>query len=417
MDLTPLHEIYPSLYGSEYVEKDMDSRFNSLIQTHKALFNVDNPMLFSASGRTEIAGNHTDHNLGKVIGASVSLDTIAAVSFRDDDRIVLSSEGFHEVNIDINDLEIKEEERNRSTALLRGIVATFKENGYKVGGWQANTTSKVLKGSGLSSSAAIEVLCGEIINNLFNDDVLTPIEIAKIGQRAENVYFGKPSGLLDQACCAQGGIIGIDFKDKDNPILTPLNVDFKAFGYTMIITDTRGSHAELTGEYASIPPEMREVAHYFGKCNLREVEFADFLDNIKDLRETIKNDRALLRAYHFFTENRRVDMMIEDLKNEDIESFLCNVDASGASSFQFLQNVYPSSRPEEQGLSLALALSEEILRGDGAVRVHGGGFAGTIQAYIPNYLIDRYIAQMEEVFGKGCSTKIAIRQKPVCRIL
>lgn len=417
MDLTPLHSIYPELYGKEYTEIDMDARFESLIQEHKRQFGEDNPMLFSAAGRTEIAGNHTDHNLGKVIGGTVNLDTIAAVSLRNDNKVIVASEGFPEVVIDISDLEIKKEEENTTHALLRGIAATFKDKGLKIGGWQANTTTRVLKGSGLSSSAAIEVLCAEIFNSLFNDDVLTPIEIAKIGQRAENVYFGKPSGLLDQACCAQGGIIGVDFKDKENPVLTPLQVDFNAYGYSMIITDTRGSHADLTHEYAAIPPEMREVAAFFGKENLREVEFDDFLKNIEKLRITLKNDRALLRAYHFFTENKRVDMMLNELKRGDIESFLCNVEESGNSSFRFLQNVYPGSTPKEQGLSLAIAISEEILENDGAVRVHGGGFAGTVQAYVPEHLAERYIKQMEELFGEGCCTKIAIRKKPVCRIL
>ncbi len=417
MDFTPLHGIYPELYGSEYTEKDMDTRFESLVDTHNKLFGEKNPMIFSAAGRSEIAGNHTDHNLGKVIGATVSLDTIAAVSMRDDNKVIVASEGFPEVEIELDDLKAREDEKNTTHALLRGIAATLKEMGYKIGGWQANTTTRVLKGSGLSSSAAIEVLCAEIFNNLFNDDKLTPIELAKIGQKAENIYFGKPSGLLDQACCAQGGIVGIDFKDKDNPVLTPLDIDFNEYGYTMIITDTKGSHADLTAEYASVPPEMREVAHYFGKENLREVEFSDFIDNIAKIRESIKNDRAILRAYHFFTENRRVSMMLDELKRGDIDSFLCNVEDSGNSSFRFLQNVYPSSKPQEQGLSIAIAMSEEVLKGDGAVRVHGGGFAGTIQAYVPEHLIDKYICQMERIFGKGCSIKIAIRQRPVSRIL
>lgn len=417
MDLTALHAIYPDLYGNEYTECDMDNRFQSLVDEHKKQFGVDNPMLFSASGRTEIAGNHTDHNLGKVIGGSVNLDTIAAVSLRDDNVVILSSEGFPSVVIDISDLQKKKEEENTTHALLRGIAATFKEKGLKIGGWQANTTTRVLKGSGLSSSAAIEVLCAEIFNSLFNDDKLSPIEIAKIGQRAENVYFGKPSGLLDQACCAQGGVIGVDFKDKDNPELTPLQIDFKEYGYTMIITDTRGSHADLTGEYATIPPEMREVAAFFGKENLREVEYEDFLANLSKIREKLSNDRALLRAYHFFNENIRVDMMLKELKRGDIDSFLCNVEESGNSSFRFLQNVYPGSKPTDQGLALAIALGEEILSGDGAIRVHGGGFAGTVQAYVPEHLIDKFISGMEGLFGKDCCTKIAIRKRPVCRIL
>ena len=269
----------------------------------------------------------------------------------------------------------------------------------------------------ISSSAAIEVLIAEIFNNFYNEDVLEPIELAKIGQFAENVYYGKPSGLLDQACCAQGGIVGIDFKDSGNPVLTPLDVDFSSYGYTMIITNTHGSHADLTGEYAAVPPEMREIAAFYGKKNLREVEFSDFLRDMAEIRKKVQNDRALLRAYHFFTENKRVDLMLQELKDGDIDTFLYLVEESGNSSFRFLQNVYPSSSPANQGLSLAIALSEEILRGDGASRVHGGGFAGTIQAYVPDNLIDRYISGMEGLFGKGCTTKIAIRKMPVARIL
>ena len=412
-----LHGIYPGLYGSEYTESDMDRRFEALLAKHKELFGKNDAAVFSAAGRTEIAGNHTDHNLGKVIGGTINLDTIGAVTRRDDMRVIIASEGFPVVDVDISDRNVREEEKNSTEALVRGIADAFVKRGLEVGGWQANTTTRVLKGSGLSSSAAIEVLTAEIFNNLFNNDVLKPIELAKIGKYAENVYFGKPSGLLDQTCCAQGGIVGIDFKDADNPVLTPVDVDFSSYGYTMIITDTKGSHADLTGEYAAVPPEMRMVAEYYGKRNLAEVSFQDFLRDMKDIREKVQNDRALLRAYHFFTENKRVEMMLEELKYGDIDTFLFLVEESGLSSFRFLQNVYPSSSPRDQGLSLALALSEEILQGDGASRVHGGGFAGTIQAYVPESLVSRYTEGMENLFGKGCTTRIAIRKLPVGRIL
>ena len=412
-----LHSIYPGLYGHEYSEEDMDKRFEGLVQKHNELFGRRDIAIFSAAGRTEIAGNHTDHNLGKVIGGTINLDTIGAVSKRDDKRVIIASEGFPIVDVDISDREIRESEKNKTEALVRGIADAFMKRGVEAGGWQANTSTRVLKGSGLSSSAAIEVLTAEIFNNLYNDDRFTPIELAKIGQYAENVYFGKPSGLLDQACCAQGGIVGIDFHDKNNPVLTPLDVDFSSYGYTMIITDTKGSHADLTGEYAAVPPEMRMVAAYYGKENLAEVDFQDFLRDMKTIREKVQNDRALLRAYHFFTENKRVDLMLEELRNGDIDTFLYLVAESGLSSFRFLQNVYPSSSPKDQGISLALALSEEILQGDGASRVHGGGFAGTIQAYVPEALVDRYIKGMEGLFGQGCSTRIAIRRMPVARLI
>ncbi len=415
--ISDLHSVYPDLYGKEYDEKEMDKRFSHLVEKHKELFGNNDPAIFSAAGRTEIGGNHTDHNLGCVIGGSVNLDTIGAVSKRNDNRVIIASEGFPVVDVDISDLEVRSGEKNGTDSLVRGIAKAFKERGIDIRGWEANTTTKVLGGSGLSSSAAIEVLIAEIFNNLFNDDNLSPIELAKIGKYAENVYFGKPSGLLDQACCAHGGVIGIDFKDNDNPVITPVDVSFEDYGYTMIITDTRGSHADLTGEYAAVPPEMREVAAYYGKKNLREVAFSDFLRDIKDIREKIGNDRALLRAYHFFTENKRVGFMLQTLQEGDIDGFLAFVTESGNSSFRFLQNVYPSSSPKDQGVSLAIALSEEILQGEGAVRVHGGGFAGTIQAYVPLSMKNKYIAGMESLFGKDCSMCIAIRKRPVSRLI
>lgn len=415
--IADLHGIYPDLYGKEYDEKEMDRRFESLLAKHKELFGGADAAVFSAAGRTEIGGNHTDHNLGKVIGGSVNLDTIGAVSRRADNRVIIASEGFPVVDVDISDLEVKADEKNGTDSLVRGIAKAFLDRGLRIGGWEANTTTRVLGGSGLSSSAAIEVLIAEIFNNLYNDDALLPIELAKIGKYAENVYFGKPSGLLDQACCANGGIIGIDFKDSDNPVLTPIDISFEDYGYTMIITDTRGSHADLTDEYAAVPPEMRAVAAYYGKKNLREVDFNDFLRDIGSIRKDIGNDRALLRAYHFFTENKRVDFMLQTLREGDIDGFLAFVEESGNSSFRFLQNVYPSSSPKDQGLSLAIALSEEILQGEGAVRVHGGGFAGTVQAYVPERLVNDYISEMERLFGAGCSIRIAIRRRPVSRIL
>ncbi len=414
--LNKLHEVYPFLYGKTYDESDMDRRFSDLVNKHKELFKRDDIMLFSASGRTEIAGNHTDHNLGLVIGASINLDTIACVSKRDDNRVIIASEGFPVVDVDISDLEIKEEEKNTTHALIRGIAKAFEQRGIKVSGYQANTTTRVLKGSGLSSSAAIEVLAAEIFNNIYASDSLNPIEIAKIGQYAENVYFGKPSGLLDQLSCAHGGIVGIDFKDPKNPLVTPLEFDFEEHGYALIITDTKGNHADLTHEYAAVPPEMRSVAAFFNKENLREVDYKDFIKNFSQIRAKLNNDRALLRAYHFFKENERVSLMLKELKEEAVDTFLMLVYESGNSSYKYLQNVYPSSHPEDQGLSLALAMSEDVLEGEGASRVHGGGFAGTIQAYVPHYMLDSYIDRMESIFGKGCSVRIEIRKRPVSRI-
>ncbi len=412
-----LHRIYPSLYGSLYDEEAMDRRFSSLVKKHEELFNRKNPMIFSSAGRTEIAGNHTDHNLGLVIGASINLDTIAAVSKRDDRKVVLHSEGFPVCTISLEDLSVHEEEKNTTASILRGIAKAFSDRGTKLIGWEANLMTDVAVGSGLSSSASVEVLVAEIFNTLCNNGELGSLELARIGQYAENVYFGKPSGLLDQICCATGGIVAIDFKDKDNPVVTPLDLDLGEFGLTMVITNTHGCHADLTDEYASVPPEMREVASLFGKENLRDVDFSAFMSSLGDLRKKLGNDRALLRAYHFFTENERVRFMLEEIRNCDIDTFLYNVSESGTSSFCFLQNVYPSSAPREQGLSLAIALSQHILDGEGAVRIHGGGFAGTIQAYVPDHLLARYINEMEALFGTGSCTKIAFRKMDAARII
>ena len=414
-----ISNLYRDLYGDRYDKADMDKRFEALLKRHEELFKVkeEDTMLFSTAGRTELAGNHTDHNLGMVIAGTINLDTIAAVSRRDDNKVIVNSEGFPEVVVDINDLEVKEEEKNTTHALLRGIAKAFKARGLKIGGWQANTTTRVIKGSGLSSSAAIEVLCAEIFNNLFNDDALEPVELAKISQYAENVYFGKPSGLMDQIGCAQGGVVGIDFADKENPVLTPIAVDFEKYGYDLVIVDTKGNHADLTGEYAAVPQEMKQVASFFGASCLREVDYETFYEKLPEVRAAVGNDRAILRAIHFFNENFRVEDMLECLKEDDIEGYLFYVTESGNSSFKYLQNVYPAIDVKNQGLSLALSLTEDFLEGEGACRVHGGGFAGTIQAYIPKALTDDYIEFMDSVFGEGATTVLAIRKKPTCRLI
>lgn len=412
-----ISHLYEGLYGKRFDRKAMDERFAALEKTHEELFGSQEEIaLFSTAGRTELAGNHTDHNLGKVIAGTINLDTIAAVSLRSDSRVVVKSEGFPVVDVDISDLTIKDEEKNTTDSLIRGIAAAFVNRGLRTGGFQANTTTKVLRGSGLSSSAAIEVLIAEIFNSLFNDDVLPPVELAKIGQYAENVYFGKPSGLMDQIGCAQGGIVGIDFADNKNPALTPIDVNFEDYGYSLVIVDTKGDHANLTPEYAAVPAEMKAVAAYFGKKVLREVDFAQFITALPALRKALSNDRAVLRAYHYFTENLRVEAMLSALKANDIEAYLKGVQESGNSSFRFLQNVYAASQPQEQGLSVGIAVSELVLKGKGIVRVHGGGFAGTIQAYVPDELLDEYISKMDALFGEGAATVLAIRHLPATRL-
>ncbi|NCD04736.1 MAG: galactokinase [Spirochaetia bacterium] len=405
-----LIDIYPKLYGKKFDSSYLNKRYISLLKTHQTLFNKNSALLFSTAGRSELGGNHTDHNLGKVLAASINLDTIAAVNKTNDNIAILNSEGFPEVKVDLSNLDYRKDEENTTQGLLRGIAYAFNQKGLKIGGFLANTTTNVLKGSGLSSSAAIEVLCATIFNNLYNEDVLSPIELAKISQFAENTYYGKPSGLMDQCACASGGIISIDFKDNINPKVINIPFDFKKFGYNLIIVDTKGSHDDLTHCYSAIPSEMKAVANYFNKTVLREISYDDFFNNIHDLRDNLKNDRALLRAIHYFNENKRVEDMVIALKNNDINKYLELVNKSGQSSYNYLQNLY--DKPIEQGLGLALAVLETSLEGEGAYRVHGGGFAGTVQAYIPFDKTEKIIKNLETVFGIGCVTELNIREIP-----
>ena len=411
-----LHHAYRGLYGSSHDQHDQDRRYLAVAEEHLRRFGEHTFSLFSTAGRSELGGNHTDHNLGLVIAATITLDTIACVSRREDNTVHLISEGYPAVEVDLSNLEKVPHEENTTEALVRGIAYAFKERGLSIGGWQANTSSRVLKGSGLSSSAAIEVLCATIFNHLFNDDTLDPIDLAIIGKFAENHYFGKPSGLMDQLACGYGGIVGIDFADEQNPTVTPIPVSFSDWGYHLVIVDTGGNHANLTPEYASVPIEMRHVASFFGKAQLREVAYNDFVSSIKAVRESINNDRAVLRAIHFFEENRRVEAMLHALANENIDAYLDLVNRSGESSFCFLQNLYPTTLPTEQGLSLAVALTKSILGSDAVVRVHGGGFAGTIQAYVRDEELEYYVTEMETVFGCGSATVIEIRSTPTACI-
>lgn len=378
----------------------------------------DTRFLFSAAGRTELAGNHTDHNLGVVLAASINLDTIAAVSISEDNRAYLESDGHEPVHISLDDLSIHEEERGRTSALLRGIAKGFNDLGYQVGGFRAHTTSSVLKGSGLSSSAAIEVLIGEIFNHLYAHDALSPVDIAKIGQFAENQYFGKPCGLMDQIACAHGGIVSIDFADAGKPRVKGISFSFDdpSHGHAIVVVDTGGNHADLTEHYAAIPQEMRAVAALLGKTTLSQVKPSEFMRKLPSLRARLGNDRALIRAMHFLRETKRAREMYKLLKDDDFKRYLQSVRESGRSSFEYLQNVFCASDPAHQGLSLALCLCDEILREEGAFRVHGGGFAGTIQAYVPLRMLKRFESGMEKVFGKGCCTVLSIRQRPVCCI-
>ena len=391
-------------------EKMQIERYLKAVDSFTELYGEkDNLMIFSAPGRTEICGNHTDHNLGKVVAGSVNLDVIAVVSVDNSDIIEIKSEGYPVDCISLNDLSVKDEEANTSSSLIRGVAYRFSELGYKIGGFKAYTTSNVLKGSGLSSSAAYEVLIGTILNGAYNDTKVSAVEIAKIAQFAENVYFKKPCGLMDQMASSVGGIISIDFADENNPVVEKIDFDFSSTGYALCILDTGGNHADLTNEYASIPYEMKNVAKYFGKNVLREVKKEEIISNIQPIREKF-GDRAVLRALHFLDENENVDNLSQSLKNNDFDTFLKVNKKSGNSSFRFLQNVYANINPQEQGISLAIYIAESILKDKGAYRVHGGGFGGTTQNFVPEDMVSEFKEKAEQVFGKGKCHILNIRK-------
>lgn len=364
--------------------------------------------LFSAPGRTEVGGNHTDHQQGCVLAAGVDLDVIAVARKTDTGIIRIQSEGFAEDVIDLSVLTPQEDEVEHAPALVRGVAARFKQLGYEIGGFDAYTTSNVLKGSGLSSSAAFEVLVCTFLNSLYNDEKMDSVEKAIVSQYAENEFFKKPCGLMDQMACSYGGFVGIDFDDTANPVIEKVDFDFNAVNHSLCIVDTGGCHADLTADYASVPVEMKAVAAYFGKGVLRDVDEQEFYSSISKLRDAV-SDRAILRAIHFFNDNRRAVVLKEKLKANDFEGFKQTILESGKSSLQCLQNVFASSNPGEQGLTLALTLTEKILNGKGAFRVHGGGFAGTIQAFVPNDILPTYKYEIEKVFGEGKCYVLSIR--------
>lgn len=385
-------------------------RYEKLIQRYTELFGENGPLkLVSAPGRTEIGGNHTDHNRGRVLAASVNLDTVAAVAPRDDMLVRLMSEGYPEVTVDLADLAVREAEYGTTASLIRGVAAGMLEHGRKIGGFNAAVTSTVAAGSGLSSSAAFEVMLTGIYDALFNDGGMPFAERAVIGKYAENVYFGKPSGLLDQMASAAGGLVTVDFGTEPAGIRA-MDYDFAAAGYALVVVGTGGSHADLTEYYASIPAEMKAVAARLGGGDLHDVDEVSFTAHLGTLREEL-GDRPLMRAMHFYDENRRVLAQVAALDAGDMNAFLKEINASGRSSFMYLQNVW--ARPEEQGLSLALCLAERILGARGAWRVHGGGFAGTTLNFVPADLLDEFTGTMEKAFGAGCCNVLDIRPQGV----
>ena len=402
--VSTLKDIYPDAQVPAQKE-----RYEKAEQAFREHFgSLGEHRFFSAPGRTEICGNHTDHNNGKVFAASVDLDVIAVAELTDDNCITIKSEGFPEDKIDLSNLDVADGEKNTSASLIRGVAGGFVKNGYKIGGFRAYTTSSVMKGSGLSSSAAFEVLVGTVLSHLYNEGQISAVKIAQISQYAENVYFGKPSGLMDQMASSVGGFIAIDFKDTASPIIESIPCDFAKFGHALCIIDAKGDHADLTDEYASIPKEMKEIAQFFDCETLRQLALPDITLNINELRARF-GDRAVLRAIHFFNENERVDKLVHALKAGSFEDFLSSVKESGDSSFKYLQNIYANTDVKHQCLSIALNVAETSLHRKGACRVHGGGFAGTIQAFVPLEDLKQFKMNMEKVFGNGSCHVLTVR--------
>ncbi len=391
-------------------------RYENLRNKFLSLFGRNEVLFFSAPGRTELGGNHTDHNKGVVLAASVNLDTLAAVSPNDGDEVVVYSDqcGEKPFVVDLNYLEKHDEERGTFASLVRGVAKYLSDNHRNVGGFNAVITSDILFGAGLSSSASVEVLIGEIFNVLFNEGKISKETIARAGQFAENSYFEKPCGLMDQLACAYGGIIKIDFENGAK--IEKIDFDFDKTDYALLVVNTGGNHVELTDDYAAVPGEMREVAAFFGKEILRDVNENDFWNSVTELREKV-SDRAILRAAHFFEENRRVVEEAVALEKGDFPAFLRLVSESGNSSVKKLQNLFSTKMPEEQSLLLAIVLSEKFLENKkGVVRVHGGGFAGAIQVFLPRKYVEDYKNFIEKIFGKGSATELRIRNVGVVQV-
>ena len=391
------------------------SRYVRTLERFIKLYGDNDIGIYSVAGRSEVGGNHTDHQHGCVLAASINLDAIAMV-MPQDDVIEVVSDNFNIEKINIHDLSKNDNELGTSEALIRGVVYKLKELGYKVGGFKAVITSDVLMGAGLSSSAAFEGLIGTIISGLYNNMEIDMVTIAKVGQFAENVFFGKPCGLMDQCACAVGGLISIDFNDPAAPVVKHVDVDFSKYNHSLCIVDTKGSHADLTDEYAAIPEEMKRVAAYFGKEILKQVDKNEFYTNIPEIRK-VAGDRAVLRAMHWFEETDRVIDQVNALEEENFEEFKKLIKSSGDSSFKYLQNVYSVKNLSRQEMAVGLALSDVILKGKGVSRVHGGGFAGTIQAFVPNDIVDIYKKNMEDIFGEDACHVLKIRKYGGMKVL
>ncbi len=384
------------------------TRYQRAIREFENLYGSGEAEIYSAPGRSEVGGNHTDHQHGEVLAASINLDAIAIVRRTEENQIQLLSDGYPMITVDLSNLENKKEEEGTSVGLIRGMAYGLQKNGHKIGGFQAYVTSDVLNGAGMSSSAAFEVLVGTILSGLYNEMSVSPVEIAQVAQYAENVYFGKPCGLMDQMACSVGGLIHIDFAEPASPIVEKVEGDFGVYKHSLCITDTKGSHADLTDDYALIPQEMKKVAKYFGKDFLREVDPASFCKELPKIRKKC-GDRPVLRALHFFEEDKRVEKEVSALREGDFQAFLQTVKESGDSSFKYLQNIYTNKDVQNQSVSIGLAVSDSILPGHGVSRVHGGGFAGTIQAFVADDFVEEYRRGLDNVYGEGSCHVLKVR--------
>ncbi len=400
--------VFGKIYKSEDIAKQKE-RYVKIAESFEQLYGDGRDVsVFSAPGRTEVGGNHTDHNHGKVLAAGVNLDAVAVAGKNDENIVRVKSEGYKMDVIDLSDMSVMPDERSHSASLVRGVCAGFKNRGYAIGGFDAATASDVLSGSGLSSSAAFEVLLGTILNHLYNDGKVSAVEIAQIAQFAENEYFGKPCGLMDQMACSVGGFVQIDFNDPAAPVINKVDFDFASCNHALCIVDTGGNHADLTDEYAAVRGEMEAVASKFGKSVLRDVDRAEFEKNISIIRDSA-GDRAVLRAMHFFNENDRVEKQAAALKSGDFDAFKQLIIESGYSSYMYNQNVYTCKAPNVQPVSVALAVCNDVLKGKGAWRVHGGGFAGTIQAFVPAETLAEFKSRICAVFGDNSCYVLNIR--------
>ena len=413
LDLSSIN--FKDIYCTDEAAALQSDRYANAVSAFKKAFEDKEPeAVFSAPGRTEVGGNHTDHQHGEVLAASINKDAIAMTAIRDDNKVNILAEGFGMTNIEISDLELREDEKGSTPALIRGVLKGLKDNGYKLGGFDAYITSDVLIGAGLSSSAAFEVLLGCTLDQEY--EVGTDAEtIAKAGQFAENIYFGKPSGLLDQIACAEGGLVAVDFNDPANPLIRRLETDFDRFGHELYIIDSGAGHENLTGEYAAIPSDCQKISRYFGVNVLRDVEEDAFMSAVPILRERF-GDRAVLRAIHFFGENRRAKAEAGALQRGDFDAFLELVRESGRSSALYLQNVIPAGAIAHQEMMLTLAVCEKLLDGKGAVRVHGGGFGGTALAIVPKDMADDFVKNAELYLGSGRVHRIRICPEGGCLI-